>query len=136
MPPKKDKKEKDVQKEPAERGKSEKEIILQKQLDGLVAESMELRSTLEKLRRDCHFLGEQANQSIEEATDYSLYMRGEAERRQNLVISVNQQNRNEIQRIEQESKKGILKIEKEKSFKKNYYGKVLYRNECSFQYQS
>lgn len=82
--------------------KSEKEIILTRQLDELMTEGQSLKTTLDKLRKDNHYLREQANKSVEEATDYALYMKGEAERRQNHVISVNQMNQQEVETITRE----------------------------------
>jgi len=82
--------------------KSEKEIILTKQLEELTTESENLKETLDKLRKDNFFLQEQASSNIQDTTDYALYMKGEAERRQNHVITVNQRNQKEIETIEQE----------------------------------
>lgn len=108
MPPKK-KPGKDGKKEKAEqdsenkeRIRSEKELILQKQLDDLTMESNQLRGTLEVLRKDNHFLREEANKSVEAATEYSLYMKSEAERRRNDVLSVNQKNQKDIAQLDRE----------------------------------
>merc|ERR1712168_1051517 len=85
-----------------ERQKSQKEILLNKQLEDLTKESLELRATLEKLRKDNRFLQEQASQSIEEVTDYALYMTGERERRQDQIINVKRKNEKEIETIASE----------------------------------
>merc|ERR1712168_755026 len=85
-----------------ERQKSQKEILLTKQLEDLTKESLELRATLEKLRKDNRFLQEQASQSIEEVTDYALYMNGERERRQDQIINVKRKNEKEIETIASE----------------------------------
>merc|ERR1712151_346048 len=73
-----------------------------KQLEDLTKESLELRATLEKLRKDNRFLQEQASQSIEEVTDYALYMTGERERRQDQIINVKRKNEKEIETIASE----------------------------------
>ena len=74
------KKKGDKKKEPEasnpneERKRSEKELILQKQLDELTTESTTLRDTLEQLRRDSHFLRGQIDSSVEEHTDYRVVL--------------------------------------------------------------
>jgi len=87
-----------------ERKRSEKEMFLQHELDALSTDNNQLRETLEQLRRDNHFLQEQANKSVEEATDYSMYMKGRAEEHQNDVLTVNQRNTQEMSVITEECK--------------------------------
>jgi len=87
-----------------ERKRSEKEILMQHELDILTTDNTQLRETLEQLRRDNHFLQEQANKSVEEATDYSMYMKGRAEEHQKDVLTVNQRNQHEIKHITEECK--------------------------------
>ena len=87
-----------------ERKRSEKELILQKQLDELTGESNELRDTLEQLRRDSHFLRQQIDSSVEEHTDYKLYMEKRNNDRSEDILSVNQKHRTELAQITEECK--------------------------------
>merc|ERR1712048_86785 len=86
----------------AERQKSEKEILLQNQLDSLDSQNAELRQKLDALRKQNRSLEDNANQSISETADYALYMKREAERRSNQIISVNEMNKHEIEIIGEE----------------------------------
>ena len=88
----------------SERKRSEKELILQKQLDELTTESAQLRDTLEQLRRDSHFLRQQIDSSVEEHTDYKLYMEKRNNDRSGDILSVNSKNRAELEQITQECK--------------------------------
>lgn len=87
-----------------ERKRSEKELILQKQLDELTSESTQLRDTLEQLRRDSHFLRGQIDSSVEEHTDYKLYMEKRNDDRSDDILSVNGKNRVELKQITEECK--------------------------------
>jgi len=104
------KKKGDKKKEPEasnpneERKRSEKELILQKQLDELTTESTTLRDTLEQLRRDSHFLRGQIDSSVEEHTDYKLYMEKRNNDRSSDILSVNAKNRSELAQITEECK--------------------------------
>merc|ERR1711879_287278 len=88
----------------SERKRSEKELILQKQLDELTTESAQLRDTLEQLRRDSQFLRQQIDSSVEEHTDYKLYMEKRNNDRSGDILSVNSKNRAELEQITQECK--------------------------------
>merc|ERR1712048_1426681 len=80
----------------------EKEILLQNQLDSLDSQNAELRQKLDALRKQNRSLEDNANQSISETADYALYMKREAERRSNQIISVNEMNKHEIEIIGEE----------------------------------
>lgn len=97
-----DKKASEPAGESSDRQTSEKETLLQKELDELTANSTDLRSKLDDLRKQNRFLEDEAHKSISETADYALYMKREAENRSNQIISVNQMNKHEIEMIGRE----------------------------------
>ncbi|XP_075704698.1 coiled-coil domain-containing protein 166-like [Rhinoderma darwinii] len=80
---------------------SEKEERLQEEHNQLGAEQEGLRRRLEQLRRDNEFLQEEAERVRVESQEYLLYMSKRSQRRQDVIISLNDQNQRELQNIQQ-----------------------------------
>lgn len=81
---------------------SEKEARLQDEHNQLVAEQEGLRRRLEQLRRENEFLQEEAERVRLESQEYLLYMSKRGQRRQDVIISLNDQNQRELQNIQRQ----------------------------------
>ncbi|XP_044148029.1 coiled-coil domain-containing protein 166 [Bufo gargarizans] len=79
---------------------SEREVQLQDEHNQLVAEQEGLRRRLEQLRRENEFLQEESERVRVESQEYLLYMSKRSQRRQDVIISLNDQNQRELQNIQ------------------------------------
>uniref|UniRef100_V9KSQ0 Coiled-coil domain-containing protein 166-like n=2 Tax=Callorhinchus milii TaxID=7868 RepID=V9KSQ0_CALMI len=104
---------------------SERVITLQRQFDSLVEELKQLKQKIYELRRENEFLEKEAHQTRLESQEYTSYMSKRAQKRQNQIISLTDQNHLELENIKKQKEKilaeyeeklqelGLVKLEKE-----------------------
>lgn len=92
---------------------SEKEMLLQKELEALTEELKVLKKDVEDLRQENEWLQEEAQQTRLESHEYMSYMSKKTQKRQTTIISLSDRNQKELDDIK-EQKEQILKEYAEK----------------------
>ncbi|XP_018430564.1 PREDICTED: coiled-coil domain-containing protein 166 [Nanorana parkeri] len=123
MPPKKKTSQGEAAEDPGRRSPAEGEGLVvsegERRLRGeherLMSEHDGLRKRLEQLRRDNEFLQEEAETVRRESQEYLLYMGRRSQRRQDAIISLNDQNTRELEdlRRQKEELEAVLGGEEE-----------------------
>lgn len=81
---------------------SDRENILQKELDGLTTQLSDLKKEVDSLRQENEFLQQEAQQTRIESHEYMSYMAKRTHKRQTTIISLSDQNEQQLQNIKRE----------------------------------
>lgn len=123
MPPKKKGKEKkkksddgDAKKrEEGEKEPTDKEKLLQQELEQLTDELDAMKSKVEDLRNENDWLQQEAHKVRVESHEYMSYMEKKTSKRQTTIISLSDQNSKEIQDIKKEKENMLKQYEEKKA---------------------
>ncbi|XP_064406247.1 basal body-orientation factor 1-like [Halichondria panicea] len=95
-------------------GVSEKEKILKKELAELDFELDTLKRQVSDLRSENDWLQREADKSKDESQDYQTYISRKAQKRQTMIVSLNDHNQHELREIQEQREKVIDKYTEEK----------------------
>ncbi|XP_071960781.1 coiled-coil domain-containing protein 166-like [Antedon mediterranea] len=93
---------------------TEKEILLKRELDSLTDELAGLKKRVDELRRENEWLQEEAHKTRVESHEYMSYMAKKAHKRQTTIITLSDQNQEEIRQINQQKESMLREYEVKK----------------------
>jgi len=99
---------------PVEGEPTEKEIIMQKELDQVTEQLSGTKQKLIDVRQDNDFLQQEAQKIRLESHEYMSYMEKKTTKRQTSIVTLSDHNRKEIQDIEDEQKAMVEEYDKKK----------------------
>ena len=121
MPPKKKGKAKkgggnnDGDVERAESKPTEREILLSQQLESLTDELAEMKRNVGELRKENEWLQEEAQQTRLESHEYMAYMARKTEKRQSTIVSLNDNNHEQLSKIQKQKEEMIAYYDQQKT---------------------
>ncbi|XP_072028582.1 coiled-coil domain-containing protein 166-like [Amphiura filiformis] len=93
---------------------TEKEILLKNELDSLTEELAMLKKKVEELRRENEWLQEEAHKTRIESHEYMSYMSKKAHKRQSTIVTLSDQNQQEIRMIHEQKEEMLKEYEAKK----------------------
>ncbi|XP_030838415.1 coiled-coil domain-containing protein 166 [Strongylocentrotus purpuratus] len=93
---------------------TEKELLLKKELETLTDELASLKKKVEELRGENEWLQQEAQQTRIESHEYMSYMAKKAHKRQSTIVTLSDQNQQEIRNIQEEVEKMLKEFEEKK----------------------
>ncbi|XP_033123789.1 calcium-binding and coiled-coil domain-containing protein 1-like [Anneissia japonica] len=93
---------------------TEKEILLKQELDSLTEELAGLKKRVDELRRENEWLQEEAHKTRVESHEYMSYMSKKAHKRQTTIITLSDQNQEEIRQINLQKEAMLMDYEAKK----------------------
>ncbi|XP_030051392.1 coiled-coil domain-containing protein 121 [Microcaecilia unicolor] len=100
--------------------KTEKEALLQQEYDKLTAEFECLRKKMDLLRNENEFLQKEAQQIRVDSQEYMSYMSKRTQKRQSAIITLSDQNKKELEKIEKQKEELQFQFRaKEEELRKN-----------------
>nr|XP_002132105.1 coiled-coil domain-containing protein 166-like [Ciona intestinalis] len=96
-------------------GPSDREVLLQKECDGLTSDLSRLKQEVDELRKENEFLQEEAQQTRIESHEYMSYMAKKTHKRQTTIISLSDQNERELDKINRQKELMLADYEEKKT---------------------
>ncbi|XP_012987409.1 coiled-coil domain-containing protein 121 isoform X2 [Esox lucius] len=92
---------------------SDRENLLQREYDKLTDTLNNLKRNVEKLRRENEFLQNEANQTRMESQEYMSYMSKWTQKRQSAIITLSDQNHQELEALKKQREESLGKYQKQ-----------------------
>jgi len=93
---------------------SEREKVLREQYENAWKQLQEVRNNVERLRKEHIRLTDEASNIRLETHEYMNYMEKKTSKRQNMIVSLNDQNQKEIEKIKEEERQLTEEFERQK----------------------
>ncbi|KAL2079474.1 hypothetical protein ACEWY4_025218 [Coilia grayii] len=112
MPPKKTERKQDAVAE-VSTPDSDKDSLLQKEYDILTNTLLNLKRTLENLRKENEFLQNEVNQTRMESHEYMSYMSKRTQKRQKAIVTLSDQNHQQLESLREQREELLAKYEEQ-----------------------